>query len=360
MQKHIKPLCFLSLFTVMHYQEACAGAFSLYTEASAVEIGNFAAGSAAEAPDASIGWFNPAGLVLLNKTQGVLSGVGVFPSTEISGVSHYFTAGYPSYSQAFDKLQGAKSDLVPAVHLAYPISDKAVIGVSLVSPMGESTNWTEDSPVRYAATQTKLLTVNAAPEMGVKVTEHVSVGAGLDLQWAQVTFNAILGAPTVYQEFGVPNLVDSTSINKGTSFGVGFHAGGLVQLNQKHSRIGLNYQSGISHKFYGYSSLNGKLADPAVASDPFTANPYSEYLVNALNSNNVQFPNIVTLSWYQDLNNKWAVLGSLVYNGWNSFKTITLNHVAGFSVATEPQQTPVGTTAVEDYRDAWRLAAGIN
>ena len=357
---HMKRVGFISLTLILKNPLAFAGAFSLYTEGSAVQIGNFAAGSAAEAPDASIGWFNPAGLVLLHKTQGVLSGVGVLPSTQISGVSTYNTTSLPSYSESFHNLQGAKSDIVPALHVAMPLNDRAVVGISLVSPLGEATNWSEASAVRYAATHTKLVTINAAPEMGILITDHLAAGAGLDLQWAQVTFNAVLGIPSLYQAVGEPNLVDSTSMNKGSSFGVGFHAGLLAFFNQERSRIGINYQSGVSHKFYGYSSLTGKLADPEVATDPFTANANAQYLVNALTSNNVQFPNIVTLSGYQALSPQWAVLGSIVYTGWNVFNTITLNNVAAFSPYSESLQTPLENTAIEDYRDAWRLAAGIN
>jgi long-chain fatty acid transport protein len=352
----IKRIFSLSLLLISNTPTAYAGAFSLYTESSAVEIGNYAAGAAAEAPDASIGWYNPAGLVLLHHTQGILSGVGVFPSTQISGQSSFNTTSYPSYVQSFHNLQGAKSDVVPAVHVAVPLNDNTVFGVSLVSPMGESTNWSETSAVRYAATETKLMTVNASPEMGFLLTDHLAAGAGLDLQWAQVTFNAILGIPTLYK-----NLVDSASINKGSSFGVGFHAGVLGLFNQEHSRIGLNYQSGVAHKFYGYSSLTGKLADPAFDElNPFSANPESEYLVNALSSNNVQFPSIVTLSGYQDLTPQWAILGSVIYTGWNVFKTITLDNVAAFTAYGDPHQMPLQNTAIEDYRDAWRFAAGMN
>ena len=38
-------------------QAAYAGAFSLYTESSTTALGTFAAGVAAEAGDASIGWY---------------------------------------------------------------------------------------------------------------------------------------------------------------------------------------------------------------------------------------------------------------------------------------------------------------
>jgi long-subunit fatty acid transport protein len=177
-----------------------AGGFSLYTEGSAVEVGNFAAGSAAEAPDASIGWFNPAGLVLVKKQQALLSGVGVLPRTQITGSSHFATQDLDPYVQSFNSLSGAENALVPAIHYAQPlVADRVVWGLSVVSPFGLSTRWSESSPVRYEGTLTKLNTVNASPEIGVLLTEHWAVGLGLDMQWATVRFNAMGGAPTLVQ-----------------------------------------------------------------------------------------------------------------------------------------------------------------
>ena len=54
------------------------------------------------------------------------------------------------------------------------------------------------------------------------------------------------------------------------------------------------------------------------------------------------------------------MLGSIIYTGWNVFKNVTLNNVAGYSPFSATLQTPLQNTAIEDYRDAWRLAGGIN
>ena len=64
---------------------AQAGSFSLYTESNGYAVGNFAAGIAAEAFDASTAWYNPAGLALIHEQQMIVGGVGVLPSTTLSG-----------------------------------------------------------------------------------------------------------------------------------------------------------------------------------------------------------------------------------------------------------------------------------
>lgn len=363
MRKPVKTLVNVVVVALMTNQIAYAGAFSLYTESSAAAIGNFAAGIAAEAADASIGWYNPAGLILITKPEAVLSGVGVFPSSKLSGTSTYNTVSsppIPSYIQNFNNLQGAESALVPALHYAQPLGTNAAFGLNLVSPFGLSTDWGSDSAVRYSATRTSLKTVNLSPEIAGLITEHLSFGLGLDLQWASVTFNSVLGSPAALQaaqSLGVPvtpQTYDSLSNNKGTSFGVGFHTGVLGMFNEDHTRIGLNYQSGMAHTFDGSSTLKGRLADM-----PDLTDPTAVFSTDALLSNRVQLPDIVTLSAYNDVNQKLALLGSVVYTTWSSFKTIELKNVAAVS-PTADEHALVDSTATENYRDTWRFALGAN
>lgn len=364
MLKPIKKMLSIAVAGIMANQTALAGSFSLYTEGSAAEIGNFAAGAAAEGADASIGYYNPAGLVLIHKKQVVFSGVGVFPSSKLSGTSTFSTIdeeGYPyaPYIQSFSDISGGKSAVVPALHYAQPLGDRATFGLSIFSPFGLSTDWGKESPVRYAGTLTELMTVNISPELGGLLTEHWAIGGGLDFQWAQVKFNQIIGSPAAMQYLqsiggnAVPTTLDSSSYNKGHSFGVGFHAGILGLFNENHSRIGLNYQSQIKHQFNGDSILTGRLGDPMLTDLDAT------FRSNSLSSNAVALPDIATASIYQDVNDRLALLGSVIYTGWNSFKIIQLNQVAAYSNDLQGQAL-VNSTSIEDYKNTWRLALGAN
>lgn len=358
-----------------------AGAFSLYTESSPVAIGNYAAGVAAEAADASTGWYNPAGLSLLRETQMVVGGTGVFPQSKITGSSLYTTPLAPlplppaNYVQHFEGLDGAASAFVPMFHAAFPVGERVTFGISLVSPFGLATDWDTDSPVRYQATFTELLTANLSPEMGVRFSENLALGAGLDLQYARVKFNRMLGAPALLQFLGAaPDQLDSLSYNKGKSIGFGFHAGAMLLFNEDHTRLGVNYQSQVSHQFFGYSELTGPLAfngiiinSPASRALAVAADP--AFKTNGLYSNEVSLPDIVTISAYHDVTDRVALLASAVYTGWHSFQNIILNNVAALQTTTVPtQQGPaiVGTSALvqsispQRYRDTWRFALGAN
>ena len=349
------PLC-LAMMSFLVANGAYAGGFSLYSESSAVEVGNFAAGAAAEVVDASTGWYNPAGLVLLKQDGAVISGVGVIPSLRMNGVSTYQTEGVSSaYVQSFQNLEGGEKALVPALHYAHRLGERAAFGLSIVSPFGLSTNWGGDSPIRYAGTLTQLTTITVSPELAARLTDTFSFGAGLDLQWARVRFNAVQGSPAAAPLLGFsPTGLDSSSVNQGNSIGVGYHLGILGAFNDNHTRVGLNYQSNVSHRFYGYSTLSGPLA-----SDLLPPNSAAVFQFDGLSSNNIEFPNIITLSAYQDLSKQWAVMGSAVYTSWSVFKTVTLDNVAAFSLADDAQTT-VSSSIVENYRNTWRFAVGAN
>ncbi|CEK11304.1 OmpP1/FadL family transporter [Legionella hackeliae] len=373
MQKPMKTLVSAAVVALMA-GTANAGGFSLYTESNGSAVGNFAAGIAAEAADASTGWYNPAGLSLIREQQVSFGGVGVFPKSELSGTSTFSTTGIPfPYVQTFNDLDGAKNALVPSVHYALPLGESATFGLSIVSPFGLKTLWSERSALRYAATLSELQTINVSPEIGGKLTDNFAVGAGIDLQYARVKFNRMLGAPALLQFYNLlgvpvtPNFLDTESYNKGDSFGVGFHAGVMAMFNDNHTRLGLNYQSEMRQKFHGFSRLNGRLATPGLdVTDPFSvlaADPNALLKTNTLSSNNISFPDILTLSGYHDVNEKLALLASVVWTGWSTIQTIELENAVAYappSATFAGGQVLVNSISTENYSDAWRFAIGAN
>lgn len=333
---------------------AFAAGFALYPEASTVAIGNSGAGIAAEVPDASTAWYNPAGLVLIPSTQGVFSAVGVLPSVKLTGNSTYFTDGLPPYTQNFENLQAGKNALIPGGFVAIPLGPNSAFGFSIVAPFGLATEYDTDSPVRYSSTFTEIITVDISPSLAGRVTDNVSIGAGIDFQWSKVKFNNIFGSPAVAQIFlPTPHFLDSLSYNTGQSFAISFHAGILGMFNDNRTRLGLNYQHRVKHSFRGESKLRGRLADPNLINPvAYVRSPY-------LYSNNVELPSTTTLSLFHALTDRLDLLGSVVYTGWGVFNFIQLNNLVAFSSDLDSTVVVSGTT-VQNYRDAWRFALGAN
>jgi long-chain fatty acid transport protein len=342
-----------------------AGSFSLYTEGSVSAVQNFAAGVAAEGRDASVGWYNPAALVLLKKAELVGGGIGVNPVARLTGTSKLYQYDpnddtdpllYGPYTESFKDLDGAREAIVPNIHFALPAGDRVVYGVSIVSPMGLASNWPGTSAVRYAGTYSNLRVIDFAPEMGGLITEHFAVGAGIDFQWANVNFDNVIGAPAVLPSINPDIPVtewDTTVQNHGNSFGIGFHAGFLAKWNDDNTRFGFNYLYGVTHDFQGSSQLRGIFADP----DFFNNQAY--YSLDALYADPVKFPDIMTFSLFQKVNDRVDIMGSVVYTLWSSFQSITLHNIP---VASIPMNDiiPQNATAIQNYRNALRLSAGAN
>ncbi|WP_454785888.1 OmpP1/FadL family transporter [Legionella sp. WA2024007413] len=373
MYKPLRTLVNAAVLSVLASGGVHAAGFSLYGEATGYTVGNYAAGSAAEAADASTGWYNPAGLALLREQQVVFSGVGIFPTLKLDGTSTFTTSTglpppFPSavqYVQEFEGVDGSYNGFVPSFHYALPLGERTTFGFSVTAPFGLSTDWAPDSPVRYSATYTEILTTNFSPELGTRLTENFALGAGLDLQWSRAKFNQMIGAPTLFQILGEnPATVDSLSYNKAASWGVGFHVGVMGIFNDNHTRIGLNYQSRVRHVFYGHSRFSGILANNNFNLVFPVLPPSTSRTNNDLFSDPQEFPDVLTLSAYQDINERLALLGSVVYTGWGVFKEIQLNNVAVPNIGHAPifpvTQANINSNVPQNYHDSWRVALGAN
>lgn len=363
MHKPLRTLVSAAVLGVLTTGVAQATGFALYGESAGYTAGNYGAGAAAEAADASTGWYNPAGLALIHQKEIVFGGTGVFPTVKMNGTSTYNTAGLPPYVQQYRGLEGDYNGFVPATHIAVPVGDRTTLGLSITAPFGLATDWKPSSPVRYSATFTELLTANISPEFGSQISEHFAIGAGLDFQYSRVKFNQMIGAPTLFQVLGEdPSIVDSSSKNKGASWGLGFHAGVMAMFNDNHTRIGVNYQSRVRHVFYGHSFFKGPLANDFDLVGPIPDDGvWKNY---DLFSNSIVFPDVVTISGYQDINDKLALLGSAVYTAWGTFKTIQLNNVPVPNISSNipfpVSQANINSVVPENFSDAWRLAVGAN
>lgn len=337
-----------------------AGAFSLYTEGSASAVANYAAGIAAEGRDASVGWYNPAALVLLRKTEVVAGFVGVLPTATLSGSSSFYQIepGFdellPPYQQNFSNLNGGREAIVPNLHVAIPVGDRVTYGLSVLVPYGLSSDWPEDSALRYAGTYSSLKVVDLAPEMGGLITDNFAVGAGMDLQWADVNFNNVIGTPAALQFLEInPTAFDSPLKNHGNSFGFGFHAGFLMKWHEDRTRFGFNYAYGVTHQFQDSSNLTGLLADPNFE------NKNATFVSNMLKSNDIKFPDVMTFSLFQQVNDKIALMGSVVYTLWSSFDKIVLQNIGVYQAETDSLGYADAVT-VQNYQNALRASVGIN
>lgn len=153
-------------------------------EQSASGVGNAYAGQAAMVEDASVVFYNPAGMVFLERPEFTggftyVSGDGKFSSGEGTNVAgDPIAAGDGTYSDGGDFLGSA---FIPFMYYARPVNDKMAIGLGIFTPFGTNTDYDADFVGGGFADQTQLKSIDIQPSFAYKFSDELSVGFGVDI-----------------------------------------------------------------------------------------------------------------------------------------------------------------------------------
>src|SRR5690348_6768789 len=108
-----------------------SAAFFQIAEQSASGIGNAFAGGAALAQDASVVWYNPAGMTRLKDAQLVAGGSHLLPSFKATVNSASTVFGAPIGGGGG---QAGEAALVPDLYAVFPVSTRFALGAGLNFP----------------------------------------------------------------------------------------------------------------------------------------------------------------------------------------------------------------------------------
>jgi long-chain fatty acid transport protein len=326
--------------------QAMAAAFQLW-EQDAASLGNYHAGRAAEAADASTAYYNPAGIPRIKNQQLILGHVFVLSNIKYRGT--VATNTYMGNAAQNITAQGGAFSQIPSLHYVAPISPNLGFGLSVTVPFGLKTDYGRSTVLRYTATSTQLQVIDISPALGFNINKQFSLGAGINIERMSAQFNQV----------GTQGLgMDTTSTNKGWSTAYGYHLGALYQFTPS-SRLGVTYQSQIVHHLRGSSRFEGPLATLASELAGLPAGP----IVSPHAYTAITLPAYTTLSAYHEVNPSWAIMGSAIYTQWSVFENLTLKNVA--AVMPNSSSLPTPTTAVivnipQHYRNTWNFSLGAN
>jgi len=217
-------------------------------EQSASGLGAAFAGSAAHVNDASVQFFNPADLAELTQPE-------ILGALHVLDVSLKFTdtastlppAGLGALPRGATSDDAGSTLLVPNLHVAFPLPSGLVAGLSVSTPYGLKTSYTDPWVGRFQGLYSKLDTLNVNPALGWRINDFVSVGAGVSWQRATATLtNAVmLGAAT---EGRARLELDDTAW--------GWNAGVLITPHES-MRVGVGYRSKIGYTLDGDTTVTG-------------------------------------------------------------------------------------------------------
>lgn len=340
--------------------DANAAGFAL-KEQSAAAQGNSFAGATAGAEDVTYMFFNPAGLTRLDENGAAVVLSVIIPTADISNASASVAApvGAPITGSTND---GGVTALVPALYAAYSYSPDLKFGVSITAPFGLTTDYDNGWIGRYHALESSLTTANINPVVAYRVNDQVSIGGGIQLEYADATLsnaidfgtlNAVLALGT-----GAPTLNDGSSELTGNDWAFGFNLGVLVELSEK-TRVGLNYRSEVDHTLEGDVDFDtGGVAGDDVATDG-SLGPF----VDTGGQADLTLPQSVSAGAFHQINEQWAVMGEVAWTGWSSLDEIrvTFDNTQPDSVTTTEWDDVwfVALGATWKANDEWTLRGGI-
>ena len=301
---------------------AWAGGFQI-NEHSARLTGTGYSGTAALAEDASMGFFNPAGLTRLKggSVAGTASIIALQADLTATSASTFGTIPVTGANGSMEA-SGGTTEVVPSFHVAQRVADQWVAGFSVSAPYGAKIDYPDDSVTRYIGTLTQLVTYNLNPYAAYEPTPGLSFGLGFNAQELRAHINQKLYTPAG----------DVNSIIFATDWTYGWNAGVLYEIDEL-SRVGFAYRSQMSHTLTG----------PAKVYVP--SGNVNQGDVRA----GITFPDSYTLSGVLGLNEQWQLVGDLVFTHWARFQKLS----ASFS----PPVLPVDSV-YEDFRDTWRGTVG--
>jgi long-chain fatty acid transport protein len=327
-------LCALGIAAVS--AQANASGFQLW-EQDAASIGNFHAGYAAAANDASSAFYNPAGLTRLNHKQVIFGGGSIVTSFKYRGTVAVNTLANSTPQGV--TAQGGLFKTIPMLHYVAPINDRFSFGLSVVVPFGLATNYGNSTIMRYAATESSVMVVDTSPVIAYKVNKKLSIGAGPDFQYMKGEFDQV-GTLSGRE-------LDSDGVNSASGTAYGYHGGLLYQFN-KDARVGLSYHSQVVHHLTGTSKFTGPLAD-------FFGGPIRSSRAKV----NVTLPPYTALSGYYRVHPKAAIMASVIYTQWNTIQNLVMQNVAGLDDNLQPS-TNIVAIIPQHFKNTYNVSVGTD
>ncbi|MCR9422382.1 outer membrane protein transport protein [Vibrio sp. RM-69-4] len=245
----IKPRTLLALSILTAFNVHSAG-FQV-AEHSASGLGRAFSGEGAVADNASVIAHNPAAMTRFDTTQfsGALSIVD--PEVDVYDVKN---------QQKMNDV--APLQVVPAAYYVSPINEKWAWGMGIFTTYGVATDYPNDIYAGDLAGDTSLLSVNLNPNIAYRVSEQLSLAAGVNLVYAEAKLTRHKGALAVFTGGSASdNLVGMT----GETVAWGWNIGSLYEFNQNH-RVGFAYRSAVDLDFDDgeFSSYSSGVATNAV------------------------------------------------------------------------------------------------
>ncbi|NDC37045.1 MAG: transporter [Proteobacteria bacterium] len=215
---------------------------------------------------AGVAFYNPAAMSDLESNTASANLSFVVPHAEFSNTNSRLSpqlGGTPLSGNMGGDAGGL--ELVPSVYGVYKVDEDLAFGLGINSPFGLESKYNDTWVGRYHATHSRLTTVNINPAVSYKLMDRLSVGANMQVMYADAKLsNAIdfgtigvsaLGVPTASKLGLLPQQADGSVDIKGDDWGIGMGLGATYDVT-KHLKAGVNWRSRIKMHLSGEADFN--------------------------------------------------------------------------------------------------------
>ena len=323
----------LALVLVLGAAPALAAGYGL-KEHSADAMSAAYAGAAATDTDASYLAYNPAALGGVVDTDISVSMVSILPGSKASYTTATTSAGNPTGGGT--NPSGFISDaLVPAFGIRHRLTDRLTIGLSISAPWGLRTDYNSSWAGRYYAEKSELLTINATPTVAYQITPQITLGAGLQIEYAQGTLTSAIDTGTLGALNSIPGSVpggqDSFARLSGKNWTFGYTLGAIIRPAPGLS-LGIAYRSSLQHDLKG--PLSFTLDSAGIGA---TIRSLTGLFTNTRQTTPLTMPDMITSGAREDFSDQWSGMIELDWTHWSRARQLMV-------IAVNPAQPNDVTT----------------
>lgn len=339
MNKRTMAFCICAACAFIFHGSYAAAAGLAIMEQSVKGLGTAFAGGAASADDAATIFFNPAGLPLLPGSQAVAGMHFLFPSAKFKNQGSSHLTG-----QAMSGDEGGDAGSmipVPNLYFSHRFNDRLSAGLGVFSPFGLSTTYDSTWIGRYHGIESDLFSLNINPTVAYRVTDKLSLGAGLNAQYLKAKLSNAIDFGTIFGALGAPGFApqrnDGFVTFKGDSWAWGYNLGALYEFTNE-TRAGIAYRSRIEHTLGGEAQFVGV---------PFP-NPTGRFSNTGINAD-VTLPDSLSFSIRHKFSEEWAAMADITWTNWSTIDELRIRF-------DNPAESDAVTTV--HWKDTFRYSLG--
>lgn len=306
----------------------------MLTEQSASSLGRAYAGAGVDGSDISGVFYNPATMTLHPGTQIQAGFVAIGLDLDYKGNDGTTENGR------------ANTQPIPFGYISHQATDNVWVGLAMTVPFGMGTEYDDNWSLAKRGISAQVLTFDFNPNVAWKISEKVSLGAGMSVQYASADLKM---KDQVGQQGNMPLTVDGEI--DADSWAWGFNVG-MMWTPVDNLRFGLSYRSKVNHHAKGDFTVNNlRLGDMAITG------PTTKY--DAATSLSTPAWLMATAAW--DVNDLLSLYATFRWTDWSSFKDLDINYSVGTKNVHNAWKDTYLVSLGADMRfyDWWTMRAGI-